>query len=108
MRNFLLVFHLLLTLIMIGVILIQRGEDASASGSGQCRSTHSQSRRGDRSSGVAFQPQHVMHEQAGRAQQSRLVRRAREADEDHTAEGARGATRKRGERARTQRVRHEL
>jgi preprotein translocase subunit SecG len=35
MRVFLLVFHLLLTLVMIGVILIQRGEDASAgSGSG--------------------------------------------------------------------------
>jgi preprotein translocase subunit SecG len=35
LRYFLLVFHLLLTLIMIGVILMQRGEDASAgSGSG--------------------------------------------------------------------------
>ncbi len=35
MRFFLLVFHLLLTLVMIGVILMQRGEDASAgSGSG--------------------------------------------------------------------------
>jgi len=35
MRIFLLVFHVLLTLVMIGVILIQRGEDASSgSGSG--------------------------------------------------------------------------
>ena len=35
LRYFLLVFHLLLTLVMIGVILMQRGEDASAgSGSG--------------------------------------------------------------------------
>jgi preprotein translocase subunit SecG len=32
MRNFLLVFHLLVTLVLIGVILIQRGEDAGAGG----------------------------------------------------------------------------
>jgi preprotein translocase subunit SecG len=32
MREFLLVFHLLVTLVLIGVILIQRGEDAGAGG----------------------------------------------------------------------------
>lgn len=32
LRNFLLVFHLLITLVLIGVILIQRGEDAGAGG----------------------------------------------------------------------------
>jgi preprotein translocase subunit SecG len=32
LRNFLLVFHLLVTLVLIGVILIQRGEDAGAGG----------------------------------------------------------------------------
>ena len=34
MRVFLLVFHLLVTLVLIGVILIQRGEDAGAGGGG--------------------------------------------------------------------------
>ena len=34
MRVFLLVFHLLVTLILIGIILIQRGEDAGAGGGG--------------------------------------------------------------------------